>query len=207
MDSESEKGNSEAPSNFWTLPPELTPQPKYDSPGFSREFVYGVNKASSLPLKQSNDEYHEELKQRKEIQNLKYSYFLKQYSEVLDLYDEVDKEFYDTYYNLQKKFDSSSIDRDRRAKTAICTGLSVLTVLKLKKLPVLNFNSYIENFYPILSVGLFSSIIFNHFQHVKESPSRVFLRTCSQIFDVRNFIHAKATVLSNLLKYPEGNTI
>lgn len=147
---------------------------------------------------ENSEELQSALSLPDQIDNLKYYYFLKQYSDIFELYDELNP-------NLEKELGEyfkderirSNLNRKTRNLTTALVGFgSVLLFTKLKGLKVLSFNTYISEIYNVLLIGGGSGFLMNFIILQNSLFDYHYLNYYNNTFNNRSLLHSKITLLS-----------
>ena len=202
---------SEAINNIvesvWENPKELKPEPLIPNPqGVSTEFANKYpNSVKELELNKA-PELHNQQRFYTAI-NLRKAYYLKQYSSLLSLYDELNPQEEKNYASVFNYQTTSNAMLKRTYGVILIPMLMMATSLKLKKVHPFLFSSYIENFYMVMPIGIFSAALTNFFFSMNGMGRQMVIDNYRDIYDSRNFLHMQATVLNNELKYPDTENI
>jgi len=201
-----ENGINSLVSSVWDRPVELTPTPH--TPGFSVEVAHNQpDIKKSFNLNPDDEAVNTERKKMYLSDQLRKAFYLKEYTEMLSLYDEVNPKAENEIVELNKRYINYQKHNNESLKSGIVSAIAMMTFLKYKKANPFLFKSYIDNFYMVMPIGIFIGAYLNNFYKVRKNPNNVLLEYYNDIFGVRNFLHMRATELNNDLKYPHHETI
>jgi hypothetical protein len=194
-------------SSAWETPSEFTKPATRRSQGWQEGYANQINQARTNEKEYlGSEEFTNEPKKFMHTSGIRRAYFLKQYADMLDLYDELDPSAEKSLDALKKNTiveDSST----RSFKTGMVSVLSMMAFLKYRKINPFIFSSYFEQFYMVLPLGIFSGCLSNYFISVRELDRNYIFSYYSRIYETRNYLHAKSTILNNDLKHPEAEHI
>jgi len=131
--------------------------------------------------------------------NLRNMYFLKQYEELIEFYDELDPKDVQICEGYRK----NRKDYQNFVTTVVSTALFTFGLLKFKKIDPFVFETYSTHFYKLMPLSIFFYQFFKLTYINSDNVADYNQMKWKRIMDTRNILHSESFKLTNMLKYNE----